>query len=47
MGTDQTAATRVAFVAGGYEEGPADAEEKEKELAVEEEEGRIGDEPHR
>lgn len=47
MGTDQTAATRVAFVAGGSKEGTADTEEKEKELAVEEKEGRIGDEPDR
>ena len=46
MGTDQAAATRVAFVTSGCEEGPAGAEEKEKELAVEEEEGRIGDEPY-
>ena len=49
MGTDKAAATRVAFVtvcAGGCEEGPADAKEEEKELAVEKEEGRIGDEPH-
>lgn len=48
MGTDQAAATRVAFVAvraSGCEEGPADAEEEEKKLAVEEEEGGVGDEP--
>lgn len=47
MGTDQTAATRAAFFTGGCEEGPADAEEKEKEFAVEKEEGRVGDEPNR
>lgn len=46
MGTDQAAATRVAFITVCDEEGPADAEEEEKEFAIEEEEGRIGDEPH-
>lgn len=48
MGTDQAAATRVAVHAvraGACEEGAADAEEEEKELAVEEEEGCVGDEP--
>lgn len=48
MGTDQAAANCVALLAvraGGYEEGPADAEEEEKEFAVEEEEGCAGDEP--
>lgn len=48
MGTDQATATRVAVVAvlaGGDEEGPADAEEEKEELAIEEGEGRGGNEP--
>lgn len=45
MGTDQAAATGVAVLADGQEEGPAGAEEEKKKLAVEEEEGCAWDEP--
>ena len=45
MGTDQAAATRVAVLARGCEDGPAGAEEEEKKLAIEEEEGCFRDEP--
>lgn len=47
MGTDQAAATGAALLAAracGCEEGPSDAKEEE-ELAVEEEEDGVRDEP--